>query len=56
MTSKAVILQITQPPVETPRSDYDPSKQVIIGTLHRHRVEQKIAAEGSLNLSKTCVV
>jgi hypothetical protein len=54
MTTKANKLHITPPPIETPRSDDEPSKQVIIGTLHRG--EQKIPAEGSLNLSKTCVV
>jgi hypothetical protein len=54
MTTKDIKLQIAEPPIETPRSDDEPSKQVIIGTLHRG--EQKIPAEGSLNLSKTCVV
>jgi hypothetical protein len=54
MTTKDIKLQIAEPPFETPRSDDEPSKQVIIGTLHRG--EQKIPAEGSLNLSKTCVV
>lgn len=43
-----------KPPVETPQSDGDSSKTVIIGILHRG--EQRITAEGSLNISKTCVV
>ena len=47
-------LQNAEPPIETPRSDYDPLKTVIIGTLHRG--EQRITAEGSLNLGKTCLV
>ena len=47
-------LQIAEPPVNTPRSDSDPSKIVIIGMLHRG--EQRLPAEGSLNLSKTCMV
>jgi len=54
MATNDIKLQIAEPPVETPRSDDDPSKQVIIGTLHRG--EQKITVEGSLNLSKTCMV
>jgi hypothetical protein len=54
MTTTDIKPLITQPPVETPRSDDEPSKQVIIGTLHRG--EQRITAEGSLNLIKTCVV
>jgi hypothetical protein len=54
MTNTDIKLQIIEPPVETPRSNDDPSKQVIIGTLHRG--EQKIPAEGSLKLIKTCVV
>ena len=54
MTISDIKLQITQPPFETPRSDDEPSKQVIIGNLHRG--EQKIPAEGSLNLCKTCMV
>ena len=43
-----------KPPVEAPKSDYDSLKTVIIGTLHRE--EQRIPAEGSLNLGKTCMV
>ena len=54
MTTTDIKLKIAEPPIETPRSDYDPSKTVIIGTLHRG--EQRITAEGSLNISKTCVV
>jgi len=54
MITKDIKLQIAMPPVETIRSNDDSSKQVIIGTLHRG--EQRIYAEGSLNLSKTCVV
>ena len=54
MTTNDNKLKIAEPPIETPRSDYDPSKTVIIGILHRG--EQRIPAEGSLNISKTCVV
>ena len=54
MTTTDIKPLISQPQVETPRSDYDPSKTVIIGILHRG--EQRIPAEGSLNLGKTCVV
>ena len=54
MTTQDIKLQIAEPPVETPQSDGEPSKTVIIGILHRG--EQRITAEGSLNISKTCVV
>jgi hypothetical protein len=54
LINKDIKLQIAEPPIETPRSDDEPSKQVIIGILHRG--EQRIPAEGSLNISKTCVV
>ena len=54
MTITDIQLQIAEPTVATPRSDYDPLKTVIIGILHRG--EQRIPAEGSLNLIKTCVV
>jgi len=33
LINKDTKLQIAVPPVETPRSDFDPLKQVIIGTL-----------------------
>lgn len=52
-TSK-IKLQIAEPPVETPRSDGDSSKTVIIGILHRG--EQRFPAEGCLNLGKTNMV
>lgn len=54
MNTKNIKLKIAEPPIETPPSDDDPSKTVIIGILHRG--EQRITAEGSLNISKTCVV
>lgn len=54
MTITDIQLQIAEPPVETPRSDDDPSKRVFVCIIHRG--EQSFAAEGCLDLCKTRVL
>jgi len=47
-------LQIAEPPVEKPRSDYDPSKRVIVCTLHRG--DLSYPAEACLDVCKTRIL
>jgi hypothetical protein len=54
MTITDIQLQIAEPPVEKPRSDYDPSKRVIVCTLHRG--DLSYPAEACLDLCKTRVL
>jgi hypothetical protein len=54
MTISDIKLQIAEPPVEKPRSDYDPSKRVIVCTLHRG--DLSYPAEACLDVCKTRVL
>ncbi len=54
MTTPDIKLQIAEPPVETPRSDNDPSKRVIVCTLHRG--DLSFPAEACLDVCKTRIL
>ena len=54
MTTTDIQLQIAEPPFETPRSDDDPSKRVIVCTLHRG--DLSYPAEACLDVCKTRVL
>ena len=54
MTTTDIQLQIAEPPVETPRSDDDPSKRVIVCTLHRG--DLSYTAEACLDVCKTRIL
>ena len=54
MTTTDIQLQIAEPPFETPRSDDDPSKRVIVCTLHRG--DLSYPAEACLDICKTRIL
>ena len=54
MTITDMKLQIAEPPVETPRSDDDSSKRVIVCALHRG--DLSFPAEACLDVCKTRIL
>ena len=54
MTITDIQFQIVEPPVETPRSDDDPSKRVIVCALHRG--DLSFPAEACLDVCKTRIL
>ena len=54
MTTTDIQLQIAEPPFETPRSDDDPSKRVIVCALHRG--DLSFPAEACLDICKTRIL